>query len=708
VFVCTLLWASAQNSWAQQLDTAIFSEPAAASTILDQIEQPQERRAFAALYKKGDPGKRLKSAEAFLSEYPDSWMLPEVYELAAQASISLHDPSKAILYGTESLRLLPENPLLLVPLANVQEQQHKLRDAGRSAQDALDYLERFDRPNSVRETEWPAVRADLQASALCVLGKISVAEGLAAQGDARCGKLKAAATDFTEASQLDPQNPESAYLLGLVALALDDRELAGRAFAAATRQPGPRQEQALSKLRELHHTAADYSPFEMLPHREPSETPPAEYAGSDACRDCHAGEHAAWQHTGMARMFRPVRPENIIGDFSQRQFQDRKGTIVARMGIDKDRYYFATRGEDGVWQQYSIDYTIGSKWQQAYATQLPDGQIHVFPIQYNKLERAWVNYWRIIDPPGSQRPDPDRFHNMSSRTNYQANCAPCHTSQLHSRNARSADRLTLLFREPGVNCEMCHGPSARHVALMRAGGHASKPAAEPPIDFAGIDNRQFVAVCAQCHMQSAIRRPGLRGEENYSESAGMFPLRYLSRPYPNFSHRAFYKDGRFRETTFIVEAFMRSACYRKGQAQCGNCHNPHPTDAASNPTSLKYREQPDQMCLQCHSDYVAKVEAHTHHAPTSEGSRCVSCHMPRIMNSLLFQARTHQIDDIPRADLTLRFGPQESPNACLMCHREKDAQWAATRLQSWSCDASPTMSQKVGQASACGGLQPAH
>jgi hypothetical protein len=33
--------------------------------------------------------------------------------------------------------------------------------------------------------------------------------------------------------------------------------------------------------------------------------------------------------------------------------------------------------------------------------------------------------------------------------------------------------------------------------------------------------------------------------------------------------------------------------------------------------------------------------------------------------------------------MTLRFGPQESPNACLLCHREKDAQWAATRLQSW-------------------------
>jgi predicted CXXCH cytochrome family protein len=683
--MCALLCAAAQKAPAQQLDTAIFPAPATESTILDQIDRPAERRAFKALYQKGDPARRLKAARAFLTQYPDSWMLAEVYEVAAQTSIDLGDASNAIAYARESLRMLPENPLLLVPIANVLMQQGLLRDAERRARDALEYLDRFDHPDSVREPEWPAVRAQLKASSLYVLGKIGVADGLAVQGEARRGKLQAAVTDLTAAAELNPKDAEITYLLGLAELTLDEREAAGRAFAAAARQPGPRQEKALAKLRELHRTAADFPPFQAQPAAglPVAEASGSEYAGSEACRNCHAVEHASWQHTGMARMFRPFRPENIIGDFRQKQFEDRSGDIVARMSIDKGRYYFATRGERGIWQQYSVDYTIGSKWQQAYATQLPDGQIHVFPIQYNKLQGAWVNYWKIIDPPGSERPDPDQFYHLSGRTDYQANCAPCHTSQLHTRNSRSTDTLTLLFREPGVNCEMCHGPSVRHVVLMTAGRHDEKAATEPPIDFARLDSRQFVAICSQCHMQSAVRKQGPRGEWNYSESGGTFPVRYLSRPFVDFSHRAFYKDGRFRETTFIAEAFMRSACYRKGQAQCGNCHNPHPADAASNPTSLKYREQPDRMCLQCHTDYAGKIEAHTHHAASSEASRCVACHMPRIMNSLLFQARTHQIDDIPRADMTLRFGQQESPNACLTCHREKDAQWAATRLQSW-------------------------
>lgn len=55
--------------------------------------------------------------------------------------------------------------------------------------------------------------------------------------------------------------------------------------------------------------------------------------------------------------------------------------------------------------------------------------------------------------------------------------------------------------------------------------------------------------------------------------------------------------------------------------------------------------------------------------------------MPPIMNSLMFQAASHQIDDIPRAEPVSRFGREESPNACLICH--KDNQWLAARLRGW-------------------------
>ena len=57
---------------------------------------------------------------------------------------------------------------------------------------------------------------------------------------------------------------------------------------------------------------------------------------------------------------------------------------------------------------------------------------------------------------------------------------------------------------------------------------------------------------------------------------------------------------------------------------------------------------------------------------------------PRIMNGLMFQARYHQIDDIPDAEMTARFGPQDSPNACLMCHKDRDAAWLRQEMTAWS------------------------
>ena len=46
----------------------------------------------------------------------------------------------------------------------------------------------------------------------------------------------------------------------------------------------------------------------------------------------------------------------------------------ARMFKERGRHYFQVRQADNQWARYPVDYTIGSKWQQAYATRLPNGQ----------------------------------------------------------------------------------------------------------------------------------------------------------------------------------------------------------------------------------------------------------------------------------------------------------------------------------------------
>lgn len=715
----TILW----QAWAQEFDTVISSQNRKAFTIADQIEDPAERRALTALFEQQAALEKARLADQFLSAYPHSWFLPQVYEIAAKAFIDLGDFKRALDYGRQSLKLLPENPLLLVPLANVEIQQSQLREAQASARLALQCLAEQARPLSIRSSDWPNIQRQLKASSYFALGRAIFTEALSlTAGRERTTLLTDAVQSLTTAGELNPADPEILYLLGLSLISKGEEETAALSFAHTYALGGPLQSKALEQLRLVHQkngSAANTPDFQRFLEelvakaqqrqdshsaevsasaKRPATSPPG-YAGTDSCRQCHAEQHHNWQQTGMARMFRPYDPANVIGDFDSKEsfyagdevqwagtqlevVPGKTRFVYARMLKERGRHYLEIRRSDDHWARYPVDYTIGSKWQQAYATRLPNGQVHVFPVQYNALHKRWLNFWKVIDPEGSERADVRTFEKFSSVTSYQANCAVCHTSQLRNTRGGGFEPDHLEFREPGINCEMCHGPSGRHANALRQGRAYEKRATEPPVDFTKISNREYLAICGQCHRQSAVRDAGPHGELNYWPSSSFYPPN-KSRPYGEFSRKAFYKDGRFRETTFIVESLQRSACFQKGPVHCGHCHDVHGKDAAINLKSLRFQKDPDRMCKQCHTRFIQRPELHTRHSPASEASRCVSCHMPPIMNSLLFRARTHQIDDIPDPTMTQRFGSEESPNACLLCHQEKNVSWLKTALTAW-------------------------
>ena len=680
---------------AQDLDTFTFHLKRKPYTVLDRIEDPKEKVDFKQLLEPTAPGDKKNLAELFLRRYPSSWMLSHAYEIAAKNSIETGDYSLALSYGQKSLQLLPENPLLLVPLANVEVHQGKLADARRNARRALEILRRFERPLSFGEKEWQRVESELRASAHFVLGR-SAATLASRQGAKGTRHWHSARESLKQSRFLNPRDLLAAYLLGVAEQNLGKLNRAAREYADAADIPNPVQKQALNALRKIHKLQRSGEPFDQYlakmllqpvvyqqqKKKIPVASIKAAYANSKSCRNCHATEHQAWRQTGMARMFAAYREENVIGDFQKNnEFVGKNGVPVVRVSETDDRHYFSFLTSDGNWARYPVDYTIGSKWQQAYATQLPNGEIHVFPIQYTVLQNRWVNFWAVIDDPGSARAVVENFPALTDSTNYQLNCAPCHTSQLRTVSG-DIKAVDMHFREPGINCEMCHGPSLSHVKAMSAGEPYNKPANVPPIDFEKIDHREYVMICGQCHMQSGIAKLGTGGAVNYSGKED-FVKRYTSRPYVEFSQKAFYKDGRFRETTFIVESFLRTACFERGKSHCGNCHNPHPADAPINTRSLKFLDDPDHMCTQCHENYTANPTTHTHHMAESEGGRCTSCHMPRIMNSLLFKSGTHRIDSIPDVETAIRFGSAESPNACLLCHTDRDTEWLRNELATW-------------------------
>lgn len=682
----------------QDLDIVLYAGDPAKPAMIDKIEDAEEREAFVALKAVQDPGRKRELAEEFLRKYPESWLTSFAHAMAAMACVALDDLQAGLDHGRRSLEILPENGSLLVTLANVQVHGGLLDEAEASATDGLEHLRRFQRASIYSKAEWARIRRELQGSAHYVLGRVAATRGLRSTGQRRAAQLSGAQRSLRSAIALNGSDGIATLLLGIVEYELGNRDIALSSLAKAAQAPGLAQSRALAKLRELHQSEspatksfgefqAGIRPLRIDP-RWNQETPGAirdesgTYAGSESCAACHQAVAEAWSGTGMAKMFRTYAPENVIGDFSENnELRDASGEVLGRMLIEDGRHYFELPAGEGR-QRFRVDYTIGSKWQQAYATRLPSGRIHVVPIQYNQLHGKWVNFWEILDDGSSERSKVRNFHQMKASTSYQVHCSACHTSQVQAEGAVIApERMT--FREAGVNCEMCHGPSQAHVDAMQQGREVSVAADEPPLRFQDLDHRTYVGACAQCHMQSAVIQPGARGELNYSGQQVAFMNERLQRPYEEYSRNAFYKDGRFRETTFIVEAFMRTQCFRQGQAHCGHCHDPHPADSQTNPTSLKFRADQDQMCLQCHQALAVEVESHTRHAADSEASRCAACHMPAIMNSMMFMAGTHRIDDIPNAAMTEKFGRSDSPNACLACHAEESDAWLATKLANW-------------------------
>ena len=257
-------------------------------------------------------------------------------------------------------------------------------------------------------------------------------------------------------------------------------------FAKVYQQNGDLAPKALEHLQTIYKTLAansrgDFESFvqqaaEFENRRnqtEPSPEKPAAaqqmpaYAGSDSCRTCHGGIYLNWSHSGMSKMLRPYAPENVIGDFTQnnrilcggRSGVSGRETQIVRGAEPHAICAHGNQGRQALLRypsnptasgtRYPVDYTIGSKWQQAYATKLPNGEIHVFPIQYNAREKQWLNFWKVIDSAGSDRADLQSWQKFEPATSYLAVCAVCHTSQLRNVKGGGFGTENLEFRETG-------------------------------------------------------------------------------------------------------------------------------------------------------------------------------------------------------------------------------------------------------------------
>ncbi len=191
--------------------------------------------------------------------------------------------------------------------------------------------------------------------------------------------------------------------------------------------------------------------------------------------------------------------------------------------------------------------------------------------------------------------------------------------------------------------------------------------------------------CIQCHSQGQPLNNPIEGQyydwpvgfQQGADLKDFWKLEEHRLGETTFTH---FADGTAHKNRMQGNDFVQSAMYKHG-VTCFSCHDVHGT---SNNADLKMPAQ--QLCLSCHTPgsrngpRAATLEEHTHHAAGSAGNECVSCHMPKIEQTIAdVNVRSHTVAFI-RPELTDQF---KIPNSCTSCHTDKSTGWAREALKRW-------------------------
>jgi predicted CXXCH cytochrome family protein len=372
-----------------------------------------------------------------------------------------------------------------------------------------------------------------------------------------------------------------------------------------------------------------------------SQTPPRTYVGSATCGDCHQTVYQRWAKTRMANVVTDpkVRPQVIIPDLS-------KPDPLLNFKID------------------DISLVYGTKWKQRYFKKVGN--------DYFPLGAQWdVNHkiWRAYSvPAGADWWVPHYPADNSGRPTGPL-CDGCHSVDYNIQ--------TKAVKEWNVGCERCHGPGSEH---------ASNPSRANIVNPARLDFVRATDTCIQCHSQGQPLSNPMNGQY-YDWPVGFhqglnlkdfWKLEEHKLGETSFTH---FADGTGHKNRMQGNDFVQSLMYRRG-VTCFSCHDVHGTE--NNADLIK---PADVLCLNCHGPaspngpHAASIEAHTHHRAGSPGSDCVSCHMPKIEQTIAdINVRSHTFAFIA-PEMTDQY---KIPNPCTSCHTDKTTEWAREAMKGWS------------------------
>jgi hypothetical protein len=211
-------------------------------------------------------------------------------------------------------------------------------------------------------------------------------------------------------------------------------------------------------------------------------------------------------------------------------------------------------------------------------------------------------------------------------------CFECHSSYISHKkqdvatgnyfaaNAAAAEAFDKNSLVPGIGCQRCHGPAAKHVAF-----HEENPGKKTPaflVRSKTLNRQQQLDQCAVCHSGNDQRK---------------IQSRFMFRPGDALASYFLPAVAADSTTRFDVHGnqfnlLKQSACFLKSSSiTCSTCHDPHGN--ANVPVAVY-----SQKCMGCHTEAAGNFCTVTLAAGIALKENCIDCHMPKeASGSISFQ-----------------------------------------------------------------------
>jgi len=382
-----------------------------------------------------------------------------------------------------------------------------------------------------------------------------------------------------------------------------------------------------------------------------------EYTGSETCLQCHEKFYELWSTSHHGKAMQPMNAAFLrtTGIKESAEFQLEGKTYSVSLA---DSAMNLVEKTDGKIIKYPVLWVLGGKNVYYFLTTLDRGILQTIPLAFDVHKKDWYNNpqsaMRHFPEGPSDQPLPwkDRMYSFNT------SCYSCHISQLETNFDLASDSYKTTWREPGINCETCHGPSGNHVTIFKNAKEGEEIKELGLISTKTFTHEQHNWSCAPCHAKMHSITPSYMPGDRYFDNYDLVVL----------DNADFYPDGRDLGENYTYTGWMMNECAANSEMHCVTCHTSSGRD--------RFKNNPNDACMKCHKEQYNDVASHSGHKAGSTGAVCINCHMPKTEFGKM--VRSDHSFRPPMPEATIRFG---SPNACNLCHTDKTPQWANNEVK---------------------------